>query len=107
MVAVMGDVSALVYNFHEPLSSKVKLSIQRGWLLCNLGFYLLACWSGGYFLILWCYVYSCFFSIGVYLLFLRRGVVCLGCGGVLACSVPLCVVSFRGCAVIDLSQLFH
>jgi hypothetical protein len=77
MVAVMGDGFALVYNFHVPLSSKVKLFLQRSWLLCNLGLYLLAFWSGGYLLILWGYVSSGFFSIGVYLFLLRRGVVCL------------------------------
>jgi hypothetical protein len=75
MVTVMGDVFALVYNFRVPLSSKVKLFVQRRRLLCNLGFYLLEFWSVGYFLILRCYVYSGFFFIGVYLLFLRRGVV--------------------------------
>jgi hypothetical protein len=32
MVAVVGDVFALVYNFHVQLSLKVKLSIQWSWL---------------------------------------------------------------------------
>jgi hypothetical protein len=32
MVAVMGDVFALVYNFHMLLSLKVKLPIQWSWL---------------------------------------------------------------------------
>jgi hypothetical protein len=35
MVVVMGDVFASVYNFHSPLSSKLKLSIQCD---CNLCF---------------------------------------------------------------------
>jgi hypothetical protein len=29
MVAVMGDVFASVYNFHMPISLKVKLSVQK------------------------------------------------------------------------------
>jgi hypothetical protein len=50
----MGDVFALVYNFHIPLSLKVK-SVHLGELLLyTLGLYLLVCWSDGYFL--WCYV---------------------------------------------------
>jgi hypothetical protein len=75
MVAVMGDVFALVYNFHVPLSLKAKLSVQWGWLLYNLGLYLLACWPDG------CGVmfYSGLFSVCVYLLFLGRGVVCVCC----------------------------
>jgi hypothetical protein len=32
MVAVMGDVFALVYIFHVPLSLKVELSVQWSWL---------------------------------------------------------------------------
>jgi hypothetical protein len=64
MVAVMGDVFALVYNFHSLLSSKVKLSIQRG---CKLMFLISRCWSVGYILIMWCYVYSGLVPIGVYL----------------------------------------
>jgi hypothetical protein len=46
MFAVMGDVFASVYNFHSPLSSKVKLSIQRS---CKLRFLISRCWSVGYF----------------------------------------------------------
>jgi hypothetical protein len=41
MVAVMGDISASVYNFHSPLSSNVKLSIQH---VCNLRFLISHCW---------------------------------------------------------------
>jgi hypothetical protein len=75
MVAVLSDVFALVYNFHVPLSSKAKLFVQR--------------WSGGYFFfILWYYVYSGLFSIGVYLLLLRRGVVWCGVSRLL---VEFCV----------------
>jgi hypothetical protein len=48
MVAVMDDVLALLYNFHVPLSLKVRLSVQWSWLLCNLGVYLLVCWSDDY-----------------------------------------------------------
>jgi hypothetical protein len=40
----MEDVFASVYNFHSPLSSKVKLSILCG---CNLRFLISRCWATG------------------------------------------------------------
>jgi hypothetical protein len=71
MVAVMGDVFASVYNFLSPLSSKAKLSTQRG---CNLRFLISRCWPVGYFL---CVVLILirFCGIDVYLVFLGRAVV--------------------------------
>jgi hypothetical protein len=98
MAAVMDHVFALVYNFHMPLSSKVKLFVQRTWLLCNLGFFLLACWSGGnffYFLVLRLFRFfllvciCCFFAV----------VWCVSAaGGVFACSgFTVCRVLSRLC----------
>jgi hypothetical protein len=71
----MGDVFASVYNFHSPLSSKVKLSIQSG---CELRFVIPRCWPVGYFFICGVTSIPVFVPIGVYLVFLRRAVVYLG-----------------------------
>jgi hypothetical protein len=53
VVAVMGDVFILVYNFHVPLASKIGCpSSVVGCDICGL--YLPVCWSDGYFLFSFC-----------------------------------------------------
>jgi hypothetical protein len=75
MVAVMGDVFALEYNFHVPLYFEGQAVRTRGWMYVTMFFFF--CWSVGYFS--FCgFSLTLVFSIGVYLFFLRRGVVWCG-----------------------------
>jgi hypothetical protein len=94
MVAVMGDVFASVFNFHSPLSSKVKLSIQRG---CKLRFLISRCWLFFFDFMVLTYT-PVFVPIGVYLI----SFVVLWCasasGGVIRCSgITVCRVLWRLC----------
>jgi hypothetical protein len=52
MVAVMGDVFALAYNFHVPLYFEGQSDRTHGWLYVTIisRFLSSSCWSVGYFL---------------------------------------------------------
>jgi hypothetical protein len=79
MVAGMGDVFALEYNFHVPLYFEGQAVRTRGWLYVTMFFFLLlVCWL---FFILWFFSYSGFFYWRVCSSFAMVwcGVVCLGC----------------------------
>jgi hypothetical protein len=85
VVAVLGDVFCLVYNFHMPLSLKVKLAVQ--WSRC-VGLMAIFCGVNVLLRFPFCWCVFCCFSAVVW---------CVSAaGGVLRVQVLLCVVSFRG-----------
>jgi hypothetical protein len=77
VVAVMGEVFILVYNFHVPLALKV--GCPSNGVGCDIALAFIFLCVG--LMAIFCGVtsYSGFFCFCVYLVFLSRGVVCLDC----------------------------